>query len=395
MTASLLCLTQSMQDSRLPCTPFGCIIRQLILEVGGSFVQNHSISLLFALLLLLLTPAWVWAQSEGEDTGYDICYQDFMASADARGKPRVLYTAKTTINLNMRSKPDLESESLGQLSERETVQIWGYDQDWLFCWDDAAGVYYIRRRNVDTIEPVSADIEPYGVIQNRFVAYTSVDTMLRTEPRADAEEMVPLPAGTRLSMWMIEDGWAVIPYKRVVGYVYVGDLTELTPVAPDPQEAKEDDILSAFTTFYSTKTTELNVGRMENLRVGCDYIARTYQPGEVFDFNAIAGPYRKNRGYMPSPVLIGGGTVAGYGGGTCQVSTTLYNAILQLPDGLTVLWRRPHGPGGAKYAPHGVDAAVGAENLNLEFRNDYDFPVYLDSTVLNGSLCICIRKGTL
>ena len=115
----------------------------------------------------------------------------------------------------------------------------------------------------------------------------------------------------------------------------------------------------------------------------------------MFDFNEIAGPYRKSRGYMPSPVLIDGGTVAGYGGGTCQVSTTLYNALLQLSDGITILWRRPHGPGGAKYAPHGVDAAVGAENLNLRFQNDYDFPIYLDCTVLNGAICICVRKGTL
>lgn len=356
-------------------------------------MQNHLFSVLLCLLVLLLTPALVLA--DAEDTGFDICFEDFMESADENGRPQVLYTAKTTISLNKRSEPDLESASLGQLAEGKSVQIWGYDQDWLFCWDDEAGIYYIRRRNVDTIEPVAEDVAPYGVIKNRFVAIVLNDTSLRAEADESAEEIVPLPAGTRLSMWMIRDGWAVVPYNRLVGYVYVGDLTSLTPVAPNVEEAAEDDILAVFTTFYSTKTTELNLGRMENLRVGCQYIARTYQSGEEFDFNEIAGPYRKSRGYMPSPVLIDGGTVAGYGGGTCQVSTTLYNALLQLSDGITILWRRPHGPGGAKYAPHGVDAAVGAENLNLRFRNDYDFPIYLDCTVSNGAICICVRKGTL
>jgi len=192
---------------------------------------------------------------------------------------------------------------------------------------------------------------------------------------------------------MIRDGWAVIPYNRLIGYMYVGDLTNLTPVSPNVEMAQVGDIISAFTTFYSTKDTELNIGRMENLRVGCQYIAKGYYPGDEFDFNKIAGPYKRSRGYMPSPVLIDGGTVAGYGGGTCQVSTTLYNALLQLHDGITILWRRPHGPGGAKYAPHGVDAAVGATNLNLEFRNDYDFPITIDCTVIGGALCICIRKG--
>lgn len=348
----------------------------------------------FALFLLLLCFC-TSASAEPEDTGYDVCYADFMEASGSRSKPEILYTAKTTLSLNMRKAPDPESPSLGQLSERKTVQIWGYDQEWLFCWGDEVGTYYIRRRNVDTVEPVSADTPPYGVIKNRFIATVASDTSLFAEADETSEEIVPMPAGTRVSLWLIRDGWAVVPYNRLIGYLYVGHLAELTPVAPDTQDAQDHDILAAFTTFYSTKESELNVGRMENLRVGCKYISRTYQPGEAFDFNKIAGPYRRARGYMPSPVLIDGGTVAGYGGGTCQVSTTLYNALLQIPDGITILWRRPHGPGGAKYAPHGVDAAVGAENLNLEFRNDFDFPIYLDCTVLNGSLCICVRKGTI
>lgn len=348
----------------------------------------------YAFLLLAALMFSVLPGISSADTGTDICLDYFMESADANGKPKILYTAKTTIAMNMRSKADKESSSLGSLKHRETVQIFGYDQTWLFCWDDEVGVYFIGRHNVDTIEPVSADIEPYGVIANRYVAITVNDTVVRTEPNENADAIDSYPAGTRISFWLIKDGWAVMPYKRLIGYVYVGDLTDLTPVSPDVEYAQDGDILAAFTTAYSVATTELNVGRMENLRVGCDYISKTYNPGDVLDFNATAGPYRKSRGYMPSPVLIDGGTVAGYGGGTCQVSTTLYNALLQLPEGITILYRRPHGPGGAKYAPHGVDAAVGADNLNLVFRNDFDFPIYIECTVLNGSLCICLRKGT-
>lgn len=351
--------------------------------------MKHSTLALLLLCLLLALPAAMLAQ----DTGYDICYEDFMESADATGKPMILYTAKTITSLTMRSLPDKESASLGTVSERQTVQIFGYDQEWLFCWSDTAGVFYIARKNVDTIEPVSADIPPYGVIENRFIARIKNETPLYCEPDKTADGYAVYPAGTRVSMWMIRDGWAVVPYNRLVGYLYVGDLCELTPVAPSVEEAGDGDILAAFTTFYSTKTTELNIGRMENIRVGCEYIAKSYQPGEEFNFNKTAGPYRSSRGYKPSPVLVDGGTVAGYGGGTCQVSTTLYNALLQLPEGITILWRRPHGPGGAKYAPHGVDAAVGATNLNLEFRNDYDFPITLDCTVIGGALCICVLKG--
>ena len=79
-------------------------------------------------------------------------------------------------------------------------------------------------------------------------------------------------------------------------------------------------------------------------------------------------------------MLINGESVAGSGGGTCQVSTTLYNALLQLPEGISILYRHAHGPSGATYAPHGVDAAVGRSNvtggtikLNLEFQNVFSF----------------------
>lgn len=356
-------------------------------------------SLLYIILLIMLSAlplvTALAVDEDGLDTGSGVCMEDFLESAGANGKPKILYTGKTNGTLNMRAEADRSSRSLGVVSENKTVEIFGFDQEWLFCWRDDIGVYCLLRHYVDYIEPVEAGVPPYGVIKNRFVATIANDTILHVAPDESSPAIDKYPAGTRLSCWMIRDGWAVVPYKRVVGYVYVGDLAELTPVAPNVSEAQDGDILAAFTTFYSVAETELNIGRMENLRVGCKYIARSYLPGEEFDFNKIAGPYRRARGYMPSPVLIDGGTVAGYGGGTCQVSTTLYNALLQLHEGITILWRRPHGPGGAKYAPHGVDAAVGAVNLNLEFRNDYDFPITLDCTVLNGALCICIRKGVV
>ena len=361
--------------------------------------MRHTLHFFFIFLMLTLCLIGCTSAAAQDDYGTAVCMEDAMASADENGVPRILYTAITSVSLNKRSEPDPNSASLGTIGEKQTVQIFGFDQMWLFCWDETAGVYYIKRSNVTDVTPVAGNDVPYGVIPNRYVAVTARETVLRAAPSTDAEEIEAYPADTRISMWHIVDGWAVVPYKRIVGYLYVGDLKELTPVAPDVNYAQDGDIIAAFTTFYSRKQTELNIGRMENIRVGCAYISHSYEVGEMFDFNAIAGPYRRSRGYLPSPVLVDGGTVAGSGGGTCQVSTTLYNALLQLYDGITILYRHAHGPGGASYAPHGVDAAVGRNGekgvieLNLEFRNDYDFPITIDSTVQNGALCICIRKG--
>ena len=356
-------------------------------------MRNTLIMLLICLLAVFLP---VYASA---DTGTTICFEEAMRHANADGTPKILYTGQAKIAMNMRSQADKESPSVGVLKAGDTVQIFGFDQEWLFCWQSDAGIYYVGRHNVDQITPVSGEVAPYGVVPKRFVAVTAVDTALYAEPDVSSEQLVTLAADSRFSIWLIQDGWAVVPYKRVIGYMYVGDIKELMPVAPDSDYAQQGDIIAAFTTFYSLRKTELNIGRMENLRVGCEYINGVYAAGSIFDFDAIAGPYRKSRGYMDSPVLINGEAVAGSGGGACQVSTTLYNALLQLPQGISIIYRHAHGPSGATYAPHGVDAAVGRSSeggvikLNLEFKNDFDFPIVIDCTVQNGALCIVIRKG--
>ena len=341
---------------------------------------------LLSLLFLFLPLA-----SFAEDTGSAVCYDAFMENAE-NGLPKILYTGITKTQLAMRSAPDKNSESKGFINQGATVNIFGFDQTWLFCWSQSNGIFYLGRHNVDEITPVDEDTPAYGVIPNRYVAVAAVDTALYADPSKDSTVVFDIAKGSRFSFWLIEDGWAIVPYRRLVGYVYLGDLCSLEPVSPSVEYAQDGDIISVFTTFYSVKETELNIGRMENIRVGCMYINNTYDSGVTFDFNEIAGPYRSARGYMPSPVLVDGDTVAGYGGGTCQVSTTLYNALLQLGDGIDILWRRPHGPSGASYAPHGVDAAVGAKNLDLIFSNAFDFPIQIDSTAQNGALCVCIRK---
>ncbi|MBR4080292.1 MAG: VanW family protein, partial [Clostridia bacterium] len=67
---------------------------------------------------------------------------------------------------------------------------------------------------------------------------------------------------------------------------------------------------------------------------------------------------------------------------------------LQLP-GIGILQRRPHGPAGAKYLPHGVDAAVGNSSLNLRFENNYDFPIRVEGhSSGDGALLMLVYKVT-
>jgi vancomycin resistance protein YoaR len=109
-------------------------------------------------------------------------------------------------------------------------------------------------------------------------------------------------------------------------------------------------------------------------------------PGEIFSFNAANGPRTAERGYRPAPVIVGNTVVPGLGGGVCQVSTTLYNAVLRA--GLEIVERYPHSqPVG--YVPPGMDATV-ADTLDFKFRNNTDRLIMIRSSNWNGSIDIRI-----
>ena len=305
----------------------------------------------------------------------------------------VVYTGVVNKSIALRDAPSSSANKISTLSEGDRVAIAGFDTQWLHIITETRGTGYIMRQYCNDITAVDPENTlPYGAVIHHYTATVAEDTAVYVGMDETGEAYCSLTAGSRFSFWYMHNGWAYTPYWRELGYVPMDKLANLTPVSPTVEYAQPGDMLSVFTSFYSTKDTELNRGRMVNIGVACNYISHVMQPGESWSFNSVAGPYKKSRGYQEAPVLIDGKTVPGYGGGTCQVSTTLYNTLLQLPHNMTILYRRPHGPGGAKYVPHGVDAAVGNDSLDLVFQNDFDFPVRIVATAKDGALCISIIR---
>ncbi len=108
-------------------------------------------------------------------------------------------------------------------------------------------------------------------------------------------------------------------------------------------------------------------GRGENIRLAASFIHNyLLAPGEIFSFNQVTGHNNPGKGYKPAPIIVGNNVIPGYGGGVCQVSSTLYNAVLF--SGLEIVERFPHSrPIG--YVPMGRDATVSG-HLDFKFRND-------------------------
>lgn len=110
-------------------------------------------------------------------------------------------------------------------------------------------------------------------------------------------------------------------------------------------------------------------------------------PQEEFSFNEIVGPRTPERGYMPAPVILQGASNFDYGGGVCQVSSTVYNAALAA--GLPIIERHPHSRP-VRYVPFNRDATVNFGYLDLRIRNDTNSPIIIKSGVDQGKVWVSI-----
>lgn len=134
------------------------------------------------------------------------------------------------------------------------------------------------------------------------------------------------------------------------------------------QESKKTETetqISEFTTKIYTKDDE----RQNNINITCSTLNNTYvEVGETFSFCNTVGKATTSKGYEKADVFKDGEVIQALGGGNCQVSTTLYNAVLEV-DGLDVTERHKHS-NSVPYIKNGKDAAVSYGTYDFKFKNN-------------------------
>ncbi len=132
-------------------------------------------------------------------------------------------------------------------------------------------------------------------------------------------------------------------------------------------------VLGTFATSYSTSSQN----RSSNVELAASKINGTVlMPGEEFSYNKTVGERTAANGFKSAPVFENGETVQGMGGGVCQVSSTLYSAVLYA--GLPVLERQNHSLV-VSYVPKGQDATVAYGSIDFRFKNDTKGPIKISA----------------
>ncbi len=141
-------------------------------------------------------------------------------------------------------------------------------------------------------------------------------------------------------------------------------------------------VIATFTTSDTDHVRLVNMGIAAN-----DLNGALIFPGETFSFNDRVGDSLPEKGYLQSYAYIDNKSVLDYGGGVCQVSTTLYGTLLRA--NIMPTERGPHMMP-IWYVPMGLDAAVYYGVMDLKFKNTYDAPLYIESYLYGESLTITI-----
>ena len=150
----------------------------------------------------------------------------------------------------------------------------------------------------------------------------------------------------------------------------------------------EISVINKVISTFSTSFNPQKADRTFNIRLACEKIDNTILlPGDTFSMDKALGPRSISNGYKNAPVIIQGKFLEGVGGGVCQVTTTLYVAVLK--SKLEVVERRPHSmPLG--YVEPGQDATISEGYIDFKFRNNKHYPVLISAKVSGGKVIIRI-----
>lgn len=176
-------------------------------------------------------------------------------------------------------------------------------------------------------------------------------------------------------------------YGKAEGRNAAGDGMALSGAANTAvsAEAAANTLIGSYATAYNP-----NISRAVNIALASSRInGLVIQPGESFSFNQAILPRTTANGYVKANVIVNKKYVLGIGGGICQVSSTLYAAMLTA--GLPATERHPHSLD-VGYIPVGMDATISGNALDLRFTNIFDKPIQIQAAADQGTLTISLYK---
>jgi vancomycin resistance protein YoaR len=163
---------------------------------------------------------------------------------------------------------------------------------------------------------------------------------------------------------------------------------KITEAEIGPEDLGDSIFIDTIST-YTSKYDVSNRNRSTNVELAASKLNNIILlPGETFSYNKTVGKRTINNGFKEASIYTKNGIEYGLGGGICQVSSTLYNAVLEA--NLDIVERKNHSYS-VSYVPLGRDATVSYGTIDFKFKNSRSYPIKLVSSAKNGIVSISIK----
>ena len=289
------------------------------------------------------------------------------------------WTAEMRKLTRIRKVKDMNSEDwLGRVPAKAVVNVYLFLGDWCLC-EYKGDIGYLPYDRLWNFRQLTDELLPTSVPLDGIATMTE-EVFLEVEGYPGNTIRV----GDQLCVQ--EDG--LTPMMRLTTQLPEGSYTFEPFVSAE--DAQPGDAIYGYTTFYNESlggrypenrdfNIELAVERLQGVVI---------EAGAKFSYNAYCGPYKKSNGYLKAKNVSVDGY--GYGGGVCQVSTTIFCAIGKLDYTLDE-WQL-HSYAGVKYVPRNLDAAV-ASSRDFSFINNHPYALEMQVMSQEGVLTVIFRRA--
>jgi len=249
----------------------------------------------------------------------------------------------------------------------------------------------IQRKGYEVLYQIEFSLQKFDDFQNRV---SSLISRSPDDAYIEGNKIIESRTGVKLDLERFKEE-ITESLKCLDEKKYVSDLPV---IIVDPKITTQNILTKLAITEelgnYSTSLKNKEENTIYNIRLASDVInGILIKPQDIFSFNKYVGPGEKADGYKESTIIANGVFVNGYGGGICQVSSTLYNAVLLA--NLPIVERYNHSVYGeaTKYVPLGQDAAIFYGFKNLRFKNNSDHTIVIFSYFFRDTLQVRIFGG--
>ena len=345
-------------------------------KADGAYVgQNYRVD------IYELSGEWCRVKVKGGEGWCKVRNLNIIRSLNIQKVPQ--YEAITAQKFTLWLEPN-STRALRQVPYDKFMTVYEYGPEWCQIFYDGV-LGWCKTKLLWGFRSLNAAKSPVpGVQPNMGIVTLAQDTWIE----AKGFDGMNALTGSLVCVRSQDENGYMLPVWRNMGTIPAesGELTAFVPW----EEAQPGDLIGGFTTFYDEDYGEnLAEARAFNIDLACQRIHDVVmQPGDRFSYNDLCAPYKKTNGYLLAPNISAKGT--GYGGGVCQLTTTLYNALIPLP--LQIDEWRVHQKTGVVYIPQYFDAAVGSF-YDLIFNNTLPYPIRIYAKPQTGAVTVLLYRA--